>query len=254
MKNHPPLAAAFNQGGHFPTIAIVNASTIRLGYSFPKLVTALRKFLRQHFVPVWGCPARLKVYKSVDEIPDCEWPFLFIDDADAANALGYHDLTEKGQPVSKVFVRTTTEAGEQVSVTACHELAEVLIDPGAQLWAQKDGETFVAYETADPVEEQTFEVNGIPMSNFVYPSYFENFHEAGSIKFDHLGLLTKPFDLAPGGYLIISKAGAVSEIFGSREKAERFAREDRRQHRSQYRKRDGHAASALLGEVEIFRE
>lgn len=236
MSKKPKLAAAFNQGGKFPTIAFVNASTLYLGYPFHSLVTALRKFLRLHFVPVWGYPARLKVYKSIDEIPDDEWPFLFIDDADAADALGYHDLTAKGQPVSKVFVRTTTAAGEQVSVTACHELAEVLIDPGAQLWAQKDGKTFVAYETADPVEEQTFEIDGIPMSNFVYPSYFENFHEAGSVKFDHLGLLNEPFGLSPGGYLIISKAGGVSQVFGSIEKQTRFAREDRRLHRSEYRK------------------
>jgi hypothetical protein len=41
------------------------------------------------------------------------------------------------------------------------------------------------------------------------------------------------------GYVITSKAGKVKEVFGSIEKEQRFAREDRRGHRSEYRKPDG---------------
>jgi len=32
-----------------------------------------------------------------------------------------------------------------------------------------------AYEACDPVEALSFPVNGIPMSDFIYPSYFEGF-------------------------------------------------------------------------------
>lgn len=230
------LGAAFNQGGVFPTIAVVNQATVDLGVPLAKLVPALQKFLDEHFVPIWGYPAKLAVYNDLKKIPADQWQFLFIDNADAANALGYHDLTKNGQPVSKIFVKTTLDDNQLVSVTACHELAEMLIDPGAQLWAQRKDGSFVAYEMSDPVEEQTFDIDGIAMSNFVYPSYFEEWHKPKSTKFDHLGLLTKPFQIAKGGYLIVSNKDKVTEVFGSKAKARRFAREVRTQHRSEYRK------------------
>ena len=202
----------------------------------PDAIPALQKFLDDYFVPIWGYPAKLVKYPNLAAIPIDQWQFLFIDDADAADALGYHDLTKGGQPVSKIFVKTTLKAGELVSVTACHELAEMMIDPGAQLWAQKPDGSFVAYEMSDPVEEQTFLINGIPMSNFVFPSYFEPWHKRKSVKFDYLGKLSKPFQIAKGGYLIICKDGKVDEVFGSTAKARRFKKENREGHRSESRK------------------
>src|SRR5207253_607227 len=95
------LAAAFGQGGQFPTIGCVNLATTPLGVDFDKLIAALQKFLDEHFVPIWGYPAKLVKYPSVKAIPADQWQFLFMDDADVAGALGYHDLTKKGQPVSK---------------------------------------------------------------------------------------------------------------------------------------------------------
>jgi hypothetical protein len=230
------LAAAFGHGGKFPTIGCVNLATIPLGVDFNKLIIALQKFLDDHFVPIWGYPAKLVVYPNVRAIPADQWQFLFLNDADVSDALGYHDLTKGGQPVSKIFVRTTTGAGEKVSVTACHELAEMLIDPGAQLWAQRPDGSFVAYEMSDPVEEQTFDIDGIAMSNFVYPSYFEPWKHPRGTKFDHLGKLTAPFQIAKGGYLIVAKNGKVDEVFGSLRKEKRFMKESRYGHRSEYRK------------------
>ena len=89
------------------------------------------------------------------------------------------------------------------------------------------------------MEEDPFVVNGLPMSNFVYPSWFEPFRHPRGTKFDHLGLLKKPFSMTKGGYIIIKKKGKVSEVFGSKAKEKRFAQEDRRGHRSEYRKPAG---------------
>jgi hypothetical protein len=144
---------------------------------------------------------------------------------DEASAEGYHDLTFHKQPVSKVFVKASLADDVPVSVTASHELFEMVIDPIANLWAQKTQRTQFAYEMCDPVEEDTFMVNGIQMSNFVHPSWFEPFKHPRGTKFDHLGLLTKPFSMTKGGYMIIKKNGRVSEKFGSPAKAKRFAKE-----------------------------
>ena len=54
-----------------------------------------------------------------------------------------------------------------------------------------------------------------------------------------LGLLTKPFSMTKGGYVIIKKKGKVTEVFGSQAKERRFAKENRRGHRSEHRKPHG---------------
>ena len=177
----------------------------------------------------------MKFYNTKAAKPS-DWQFMYFDDADTAGALGYHDLTHNGQPISKVFVKTTIKDGEFVSVTACHELFEMVIDPIANLWAEASDGTEYAYEMCDPVEEDTFVVDGIQMSNFVHPSWFEPFQHPSGTKFDHLALLKKPFSMTKGGYVIVKKRGRVSQQFGSKAKEKRFANEDRLGHRSEHRK------------------
>lgn len=99
----------------------------------------------------------------------------------------------------------------------------------------KDG-TEYAYEMSDAVEEDTFLVDGIQMSNFVHPAWFEPFQHPPGTKYDHLGLLTEPFSMTKGGYVILKKKGKVSQQFGSKAKQARFAKEDRLGHRSENRK------------------
>jgi hypothetical protein len=224
-------AAQAGQGGPV-SIACTNTATVDLGVPFDALTAALQKCFDQHFLPVWGYPVKLYNTKTPKA---SDWRFVYFDDADQAGALGYHDLTTKGQPISKIFVKTTLADNQLVSVTACHELFEMVIDPIANLWAEAGDGTEYAYEMCDPVEEDTFLVDGIEMSNFVHPSWFEPFKHPPKTKFDHLGLLKAPFTMTRGGYMIVKKKGKVSQVFGSKGKEKRFAREDRVGHRSEYR-------------------
>jgi hypothetical protein len=217
------------------TIACVNKAKISLGPSMSELTAALQKCYDECFLPVWGYPVKLYNRKPTPK----DWQFIYFDDADAAGAEGYHDLTHRGQPVSKVFVKTSLGDNVPVSVTASHELFEMVIDPIANLWAEKNGRSSYGYETCDPVEEDTFMVNGLEMSNFVYPSWFEPFKHPPHTKFDHLGKLKAPFTMTSGGYVIIKRDGRVVERFGSLAKKKRFAKEDRRGHRSEFRKPRG---------------
>lgn len=226
-------AAGFNQG-KFPTVAFVNLATTSLGVDLGKLVAVLQKQMDRDFVPIWGYPAKLYVTDKPE--PD-EWQVVFLDDADAADALGYHDLTKNGQPISKVFVKTTIAAGQKVSVTASHELLEMMIDPGAQLWAQSADGRFYAYEMCDAVEEEEYAIDGIWVSDFLYPSFFESWHKPGSVQFDYMKKVSRPFQTLQNGYQIVSNGKSVREVFGSINKEQNFRTlEVRTQHRSEYRK------------------
>ena len=128
-------------------------------------------------------------------------------------------------------------AGERI-LQASHELVEMLVDPAINLMTTgPDPKVIYAYESADPVEALSFPVNGIPMTDFVFPAYFEAFHKAGSAQFDQMKKVKKPFQILAGGYQIIFKNGKWSQVYGSAAKEKRFAREDRRGHRSEQRKK-----------------
>jgi hypothetical protein len=232
METAGPTFGAFNQGG-VPTIACFNKAATALGVDLDALIAAMQAFVNQHVAPVWGTPAKL--IKSAGFVKDA-WAMVFLDNADQPGALAYHDLTPDGLPQSKVFVKTTLENKDLVSVSASHELVEMLVDPAINLMTTgPDPKVIYAYESADPVEELNFDVNGIPMTDFVYPAYFEAFHKAGSVQFDHLKKVKKPFQILSGGYQIVFKNGKWSQVFGSASKKKRFAREDRRGHRSEHR-------------------
>jgi hypothetical protein len=219
---------AFNQGAK-PIIACFNKARTPLGVDFNALIAALQVYIDKYIVPVWNTPATL--VKSTDFVKGA-WALVFLDDADVSGALAYHDLTPDGFPISKVFVRTTIQNHDLVSVSAAHELVEMLIDPGIQMMVvMPNGRTMAAYEGADPCEALSFPINGIQMSDFVYPSYFEGFRKPNSVRFDAMGAITSPFQILSGGYQIVFRSGRWTQIFGSEEKKQAFAKEDRRGHR-----------------------
>lgn len=232
-----PAFAAFDQG-QIPEIAVFIDAETPLGIDLDDFINALQKFVTDHVVSVWGTPARLV---RTNGFRKGAWGFVFLDVADADNALAYHDLTPDGFPLSKVFVQTIVEAGASLTVAASHELVEMLVDPAINLLSLgPDPKAAYAYESADPVEadELAFKVDGFDMTDFVFPSYFEGFRKPNSTRFDHEGKVTRPFQILKGGYQIVFKGGKWTqlEMTGSASKLKALAKEDRRGHRSAIRK------------------
>jgi hypothetical protein len=196
-----------------------------------KLTAALQKCYDKHFLPVWGYPVKLYVTQKPKRT---DWQLVYFDDASNENMLGRHELTYRGQPISKIFLRSLGD--EPVSLAASHELFEMVLDPMANLWADQNRNTQYAYEVCDAVEEESFTVSGFQMSNFVYPSWFEPFEHPRGTKFDHMGSLKAPFSMTEGGYVIKKVNGRrVIRAFVSTATQRKFAKEDRRGHRSEFR-------------------
>jgi hypothetical protein len=236
MPKHKRPSSGFKRAVT-PTIACVNKAKLGLGVDFDQMVAALQTFVDECFAPVWGAPAKLiKATKPKSG----DWTMIFLDRPDAPGAEGYHDITYQGLPLSKVFVVPTIEAGDLISVTACHELCEMLIDPTATLWCDGPRSTMWAYEVCDAVEEETFNIAGVAMSDFVFPAYFELFRlkKPRSAQYDYLEKVTRPFQILKDGYSTVRHNRRAEERFGSRAKAIRFAHEDRRFHRSEFRKKE----------------
>jgi hypothetical protein len=213
-----------------PTVACINRAETPLGVDFDKLIRALQKFVDHHLVPVWRTPAKLV---KASRPPRSAWVLLFLESADKKHLkdFGYHQFF-KGRPITRVFVRSTI-CKEPISLVASHELAEMLVNPGCNLWALGRGDRLYSYEICDAVEEEIFKIDGLAMSDFVYPAYFEAHHKPNSVQFDHLKRITRPFELLKGGYARVRKGEKPETMLGSAPKRRHFAREDRRLHRTE---------------------
>lgn len=181
----------------FSTVAIVNdrSSGVPDG-EVNAIVAALAVQLRRDFGPAWHTSAHLRFVGQGHKPPAGAWTIAILDTSDQAGALGYHDLTPEGLPLGKVFAGTDRLYGQHMSVTLCHELLEMLVDPEINLVAQANDQSFYALEVCDPVQGDEYDIDGIPVSDFVTPAWF-----GGRSAFDHLGRVELPFELSPGGYI-----------------------------------------------------
>jgi hypothetical protein len=176
------------------------------------LAAALTRQANEHLSPAWWMPA-VNVHVATS-VPAGHMALVMLDDADQAGALGYHDLTDAGQPIGKVFVKTTLDDGEVVSVTASHELLEMLLDPGCATAIQATDTAFFAFELCDPVQDKTYEIDGVAVSDFVYPAWFQGYRKPGSVQFSYLKSIDAPFALTAGGYVSMFSDGKWTQAFG----------------------------------------
>jgi len=188
-------------------ITVINESTVLADPDIVPVVAALQKQVTNDFRPVWGTDAELTIVPKGTQPPAGSWWLVILDDSDQANALGYHDLTSEGLPIGKVFAGSDLKAGTSWTVTASHELLEMLGDPNINLtvFAQNTNTpgTLYAYEVCDACEDDSlgYQVDGILLSDFVYPTWFESFRTEGSTQFDKQNKMQKPFQLLAGGYI-----------------------------------------------------
>ncbi len=188
-------------------IAVMNASTVVSDTDVRAAIPALQTQVHRDFAAAWGIDADLTFVAQKNNPPAGYWWLVVLDNSDQAGALGYHDLTSDGLPLAKVFAQTDQQYGEQWTVTASHELLEMLADPDINLTAfvqsSDTSGVLYAYEVSDPCEADAlgYQIDGVLVSDFVYPAWFESFRTQGSTQFDFQKKITKPFQLLAGGYI-----------------------------------------------------
>jgi hypothetical protein len=197
-------------------ISVINESTVLADADVVPVVAALQNQVTNDFRPVWGTDAELTVVPKGTQPPNGSWWLVMLDDSDQANALGYHDLTTEGLPIGKVFAASDLKAGTSWTVTASHELLEMLGDPNINLtvFVQNNNTAgmLYAYEVCDACEDDSlgYQVDNILLSDFVYPAWFEGFRTEGSTQFDRMNKMQKPFQLLVNGYIGIFNVSSGS--------------------------------------------
>jgi hypothetical protein len=193
-------------------VAVLNRSSALTDAEAEAIVDALQVQATRDFAPAWGIDARLRfVPKGDTRSWTGRWNLLLLDTSDEADALGYHDLTPEGLALGKVFCKTAAAGGDSVSATASHELLEMLLDPYLNLTAlDTERGYFVAYEASDAVEADDlgYEIDGVLVSDFVTPAFFDpQAAHRPDAEFSYMRSVTRPFELAEGGYEMVFAPG-----------------------------------------------
>lgn len=209
-----------------PTINIIDKSTLLQDSDFKAMVEAVKIQFEQHVSPFW---MRGSWNIVVNQPENVGFPIVILDDPDQAGMLGYHTESPDGKVWARVFVKAvTSRKGSMlsgplsVSVVLSHEVIEAFCNPNVNMWAKSSDGKLIAYEAADPVENDCYDVqigDGriVSVSNFVLPSWFDPRPLAGS-RFDYMGNIKKPFTMSKNGYMVVMdpKTGQAKNVFGSR--------------------------------------
>jgi hypothetical protein len=184
-----------------PDISVINESTSIADSDVQGMLAAFTQQWNQDLRPVWGVdPATFTMVASGQTPQSGTWWLVFFDDSDQAGALAYHDLTNDGLPISKVFVKTILNANSSVSVGATHELCEMAVDPWLNSAYQDPQGVFWAGEVCDPVESDQYGymIGTVLVTDFVTPNWFA--HQHAQPVMDRQGQARSAFEVLSGGY------------------------------------------------------
>lgn len=197
--------SALSDGNSRFQLDVINQSSIISDSDLQDALAAIQKQIDYHFLPVWNIGASLNFAPagSFNNRTPTVWVMDYSDDV---SILGYHDISDINVPVGFAFAKSAEDQGESWTVTLDHEILEMISDPFANIAAEGQfiGQpAFFAYENCDPVEEDFYNIDGITLSNFVYPSWFIN---TTSAQYDYMGVLDAPFTLSSAGYFSYFRA------------------------------------------------
>jgi hypothetical protein len=182
-------------------------------------IRAVNRQIAHDFSPHWHLGAELRLEGPAGKDPNSRLlrelrgdAIIYLwDDVDVDDALGYHDTNKRGVPFGFVFTELVKQIDEPWTVTLSHEALELIADPEVNLLVagphpgDAKAEVFHWYEMCDAVQDETYKVDGIPVSNFLLPLYFTPYAEEGG-RNDFLGRLhggrsLSSFGINPGGYI-----------------------------------------------------
>jgi hypothetical protein len=166
-----------------------------------RVSAALQKQAIRDLGPIWNIQATCDAFGRLEDVPVGYWPIIVEDDIRTPGAAGIHE-DKDGQPFALVT------AGSGWSLTASHELVEMLVDPfGNNLTAGQStmpgqGRVEFLVEPCDPSEAVQFAyvINGVTVSDFYTPLFFSTMHNPAN-RYSQTGAIKKPRQVLKGGYL-----------------------------------------------------
>lgn len=182
-------------------IAVINESTAIADREVQDMLPAFEQQWNKDLAPIWGLEQAAFAFVPKSQHPaGGTWWVVFLDDSDQAQALAYHDLTNEGLPISKIFVKTILADKASVSVGATHEICEMAVDPWLNSAYQDQQGVFWAGEVCDPVEDDIYgyKIGEVLVTDFATPNWFGHQYAHGAMDFKNH--CRTAFEVLSGGY------------------------------------------------------
>ncbi|MFA7264843.1 MAG: hypothetical protein WC054_00785 [Candidatus Nanopelagicales bacterium] len=187
-----------------------------------RMARACHTQVQAHLAPAYRLlPSPVMVLNPGQKPGKGDWVLRLVSVSDESNALGYHTELEGDVITGIVGVGTVLDAGSKiltgklsVSTIVSHEVCEMLVNPSCSGWSDSGKGWLVATEVCDPVQSDFYTIDGVSVSNFVLPDFFSPVVSRGD-KFDYMGKLRKPFQIAKGGYVLNYEGGKINTYFGA---------------------------------------
>jgi len=221
-----------------PHIAVENESEYVEDRELERVVRALQKQVDRHFFPLWGWRANLLFNRRP---PHKRAMKIVVKDKpprEETGEVGYQFI--EGLPITYVYTRDDDDEAVDFHATLSHEVLEMIADPGANLYAcgyylsptGRHMNAWIPYEVCDPVQENLYEIDGVRVSDFVVPEWFEPERKRRSMRFSYLDSVREPFEIAKDGYIDAMVGRRIRTIWG--EQAYRKKRRHRFRIRSEH--------------------
>jgi len=243
-------------------ISVINLSNgVVSDADLQRAIRAVNRQINGDFAPYWSFGAQLRLEGRVGRAKRAVDPadmrgdaILYLRDVvRIRDAEGYHDRHFSGIPYGIVFLELSKKLKEDWTVTLSHEALELTGDPENNLLVQGPhpkrprSQVFHWFEMCDAVQNETYQIDHVNVSNFVLPLYFTSSDERGG-RNDFLGTVTngktlRSFGVNPGGYIGFFDPAAKEHVTFSpdddtRAKARLEARSVALSGRGQRRRRD----------------
>ena len=204
-------------------VAVVSLTSEVSNRSLMQAAAALQKQVTRDFSPYWGLPATVDAFEDLASVPsDYYHVVVFGDPGELADQLDVEIGADRAASLMQRFEREALQgihlnaftrqpfalvaASDTWTVSLSHEVLEMLADPfGNRLVAaahplQPDQRVKYLLEVCDPCLTAWYPVNGVPVSDFCTPRYFDPVR-VDAISYSFTGALEHPLDMVEGGYL-----------------------------------------------------
>jgi hypothetical protein len=189
------------------TIGLMNQSSTLANDEVARVAAALDIQVKRDLLPIWNVTADVITIPADQPVPRGVSPIIIVDET-PGNFAGVHRITET---IPWAMVSTKRDW----ALAASHECIELLIDPSGMTTCSSFGLALVdgalheleerfdyLLEACDPIEDSdhAYLINGIAVSDFYTPHYFDDTVTAGT-RYSFNGALSRPREVGRNGYL-----------------------------------------------------
>jgi hypothetical protein len=181
-----------------PTITVINIARTPFPDGLPEVIAAIQKQVTDYVAPIWNVACNLLMNSR---IAADSWGVIVCDRLEQAEIEGYSELTHAGLPLARVPILESQDCGDFCSVVFSQAVLSMLVDPNMDQARDLSGIT-TAMEVCAPCLEQTYKIDSIRVSDFLFPAWFDLSNPQGvdADQFDFLRGCLSSGEVLPGGY------------------------------------------------------